>query len=167
MPSVAEFNILKPAPELTAPTLKRGCIIFDLDGVLVDVGTPCEVDWDDEAACLELMAKHKPNWPVISMANFFSNHANPAQLAIFVMTGRPERYRAATIVELSEHKIHFSELFMRPDNDARHDHEIKREHLDWIRRSMDVWFVVEDRDSVVKMWRDAGVLCLQNQNGAY
>ncbi len=103
---------------------------------------------------------------MISMMNHFHNHSKD-QVAILVATGRPERYRAVTTEWLSRYKVMTHDVWMREDNDARSDHQVKRDMMERLRRIMNIWFVVEDRNSVVKMWRDAGVMCLQPQDGDF
>ena len=51
-------------------------------------------------------------------------------------------------------------LLMRPSDDNRYDDEVKLDHLKEIIKE-DVWFVLEDRQMVVNMWRSLGLLCLQ------
>ena len=56
-------------------------------------------------------------------------------------------------------------LYMRKDGDTRPDYVIKPELVkDFID---DIYMVFEDRDQVVKMWRDLGITCLQVANGDY
>ncbi len=53
---------------------------------------------------------------------------------------------------------------MRADKDSRKDFIIKKEILEVIRKDFDdpeILFVVDDRPSVVKMWREEGLVCLQ------
>jgi FMN phosphatase YigB (HAD superfamily) len=80
---------------------------------------------------------------------------------IFV-TGRDENYRTHTEDWLSKHQINYHHLHMRPVMDYRGDDEIKKEIYDNdIKDKFDVLFVVDDRLSVVKMWRSIGLVCLQ------
>lgn len=59
-------------------------------------------------------------------------------------------------------------LYMRPEGDVRKDTEIKREIFDnYIRDKYRVLFVLDDRNSVVKMWRDLGLKCLQVAEGDF
>jgi hypothetical protein len=56
---------------------------------------------------------------------------------------------------------------MRKNDDFRPDHEVKREILnDHINKDR-VRLVIEDRASVVKMWRQEGLVCWQVADGEF
>lgn len=84
-------------------------------------------------------------------------------------TGRDESNREGTIEWLKNHDIFFyHDLFMRPKGDRRDDTIVKKELLDRIReKGYNPVCVFEDRDRVVKMWRDEGLRCLQVKPGDY
>jgi hypothetical protein len=57
---------------------------------------------------------------------------------------------------------------MRKLNDNRPDDIIKKELYDqYIKGKYFVKFVLDDRDSVVRMWRNEGLLCLQVYYGNF
>ena len=83
-------------------------------------------------------------------------------------TGRPERFRALTASWLDKHDFPNHGIYMRPDGDHRPDHIVKAEMLAEIRR--DGWkpiMAFDDRDTVVKMWRENGVPCAQVAEGNF
>ena len=81
---------------------------------------------------------------------------------ILFVTGRGEDYRRDTEEWLSKHHVVYDGLFMRPVNDFREDSDIKEElYCNHIKDKFDVVFVVDDRASVVKRWRELGLVCLQ------
>jgi predicted kinase len=85
-----------------------------------------------------------------------------------VMSGRDEVCRAETEQWLDKHSIAFDHLFMRPEKDMRKDNIIKAELFDnYVRDNFDVKFVIDDRDQVVKMWREMGIKCLQVEPGDF
>lgn len=60
------------------------------------------------------------------------------------------------------------ELIMRPNGDHRNDVDVKKEAYDkYIKDKYNVMCVFEDRDNVVKMWRDEGLLCNQVYYGNF
>lgn len=60
------------------------------------------------------------------------------------------------------------ELFMRKPGDTRDDTIIKREIYEkHIKPNYNVLFVMDDRDKVVRMWRDQGLTCLQVADGDF
>lgn len=57
---------------------------------------------------------------------------------------------------------------LRGFNDYRDDPIIKQEIYEtYIKPYTDVDYVFDDRDRVVKMWRDIGLRCLQVQEGDF
>ena len=69
---------------------------------------------------------------------------------------------------LDKHGLEPTAMFMRMTGDRRDDSIVKKEMLDLIRRSgFEPKMVFEDRDRVVKMWRENGVRCLQVANGDF
>jgi len=60
------------------------------------------------------------------------------------------------------------EIYMRKTGDRRPDYVVKREiYLNFIEPRHRIWFVLDDRNSVVKMWRELGLTCLQVEEGDY
>jgi len=82
---------------------------------------------------------------------------------LILCSGRPETYRAATESWLAQHcPLTYARLYMRPADDTRPDHEVKAEMLAQIRSDgFDPFAVIDDRSSVVEMWRANGLLCFQ------
>ena len=63
--------------------------------------------------------------------------------------------------------MYYDDLFMRMAGDKRPDYVVKKDILDNFIKISDVWFVLDDRKSVVDMWRKAGLRCLQVQEGDF
>lgn len=85
------------------------------------------------------------------------------------ISGRFERYRAVTEAWLTAHRLSIAELHMRKDGDYRGDDVVKEEIY---RRAVEpywrVWFVLDDRNRVVEMWRDRlGLTCLHVRDGNF
>jgi len=79
-----------------------------------------------------------------------------------LLTGRGEEFRQVSESWLSEKKINYHKLFMRSFGDRRSDSIIKEEiYKKDIEPNFDISFVIEDRKSVVTMWRNVGLVCLQ------
>jgi predicted ABC-type ATPase len=93
-----------------------------------------------------------------------------AGYTIILMSGRPANYRALTEQWLVQHGLdpHYFALFMRPFNDSRQDYLIKQElYAKYIQPYFDVEVVFDDRNQVVKMWRDIGLTCFQVNYGDF
>lgn len=136
-------------------------VIVDLDGTLADCGhrehhvTGSSRNWDaffagmGDDICVEPVA-----WLVGKLA--------AQDIRIILCSGRPDSHRDITIDWLARNGVPWDELNMRPAGDFRPDHLIKGLMLDAILADgNDVMFTIDDRSSVVRMWRDRGLVCLQ------
>ena len=150
---------------LSSPT-----IIFDIDGTLAS----------GDHRIHYIRSKPK-NWPAymkgiphdvpISEIVWMLKTLHAAGSTILIATGRGEEVRSTTtewLDEVAEIKGLYSKLYMRPLKDNRPDYIVKGEMLD------QMWgdgyhpaIVFDDRDSVVKMWRDRGLKCLQVAEGNF
>ena len=101
----------------------------------------------------------------------FINHLREVWGTTFIyVTGRPERNRSITDQWLEHYNFPRGRLFMRPDGDHRPDTVIKLEILDKHLREIiqdEMAIAFDDRNSVVKMWRDNGIPCLQVAEGDF
>lgn len=86
---------------------------------------------------------------------------------IFICTGRNEKFRKRTEDWLKKYDIPASQLWMRPDNNTESDAIVKKRMLDAIQRTCNVVAVFDDREKVVNMWRENGILCCQVAKGEY
>jgi predicted kinase len=121
-------------------------IICDLDGTLALIGnrSPYDASVCDEVDTL--------NQPVADAVRIFSKSG---YLVLFV-SGRNELYRDPTNRFLLKHlpDVYGSQLFMRKNDDMRRDTIIKREIWDThIAGNYNVLLAIDDRPSVVRMWR--------------
>jgi phosphoglycolate phosphatase-like HAD superfamily hydrolase len=135
-------------------------IIVDLDGTLADIGHRRH----------HVEGKRK-NWP----AFFKKMHLDPlnvwcrelmvamkqAGYRIAIVSGRPDSYEEVIRAWLLQHQVPFDALHMRREGDYCPDDIVKREILHAHFRKPDILFVVDDRESVVRMWRQEGLVCLQ------
>lgn len=90
------------------------------------------------------------------------------ETAIILVSGRSEKYREVTEKWLDKHNVKYDKLIMREFGDNRPDEVIKREiYLQQINNKFYIKYVLDDRDKVVRMWRDEGLLCLQVYYGNF
>lgn len=142
--------------------MNKSIILFDLDGTLADnehrqhYVSNEDKEWDMFFA---EQINDRPNHPIIELfKSLKKSNKNP----LFIITARPERYREKTTEWLAKYQIFPERLVMRKDGDRRSDVIVKKEMLSNFRlEGMHPLFVVDDRTSVVKMWREEGVTCLQ------
>lgn len=87
---------------------------------------------------------------------------------ILIVTARRFEDKEVTIQWLEQHNIPWHALYIREQGDRRRDEIFKKEVLDEIRAAgYNVELVFDDRDRVVKMWRDQGLTCLQVAPGDF
>ncbi len=86
-----------------------------------------------------------------------------------LVSARSERDRQQTELWLTFNKIRYLKLMMRPMDQADWDDTVVKLHM--LRRlraeGFDPVVVLDDRDSVVDMWRAEGVTCIQVAPGAF
>ena len=118
-------------------------------------------DTPNEWLCDLLRALYSGYWNCPSTNNYCEEF-------IFV-TGREECYRKITTNQINEWTtINMHKLFMRPSKDYRPDTDIKREIYErHIKDKYDVLLCIDDRQSVVDLWRSLGLVCLQCAKGDF
>lgn len=147
--------------------MEKNIIVFDIDGTLSLVGDRLKYldqtpkDWDNY---YEQCDEDLPNLPIMEI---FRGLYRLHQYRFIFVTGRRESVRNKTLTWLTFHTttIKTEDLYMRQDNDYRLDTVIKPEMI-W-ELLPKVLMIFEDRSSVVKMWRNLGLTCLQVQKGNY
>ena len=106
----------------------------------------------------------QPNHDVVRLVQIIAS----AGLSVVYLSGRPESCRGATETWLQLHVGVPGALFMRENGDVRSDEEVKRELLDRaVADHEEILLVIDDRDRVVRMWRDLGLTCLQVADGNF
>ena len=154
--------------------MKQQAVIFDIDGTLAN----CEhrkhhllKEKKDWTSFFSEIHNDKVNEAIVSIykAFLFNN-----QYKVIILTGRPERYKSDTLMWFySKSLMYYNDVtedcfLFRPNGDYRDDDIVKKEIYEKkIKPKYDIIFVVEDRNRVVKMWRDLGLTCLQCQEGNF
>lgn len=150
---------------------RRQCIIFDIDGTLALHGARDPYD-------MTRVGEDVPNVPVqmifllLSAAALALAETEAPALEFVFTSGRDESARQQTEMWLQHHVISEHQQFrllMRAEGDNRPDHEVKLEMLYKLRIiwRYNIIAVFDDRDRVVKMWRDNGVACFQVAPGDF
>lgn len=133
--------------------------IFDVDGTLALIGDRSPYD-------MRNVSIDTPHHPVVMAAQALAAH--PDVDALLVVSGRDETARRATEAWLTFNGIPFDRLLLRRKGDQRADHIVKAEiYDDHIAPHYDVIGVVDDRRSVVEMWRSRGLICFQVAEGDF
>lgn len=156
---VVEKTWKKYTPDHTKPD----AIIVDIDGTLAKMVARGPFDE-------HLVKTDELHTAVATMVE----QAALSDIAIIFMSGRTDGCREDTwdwLVEKLPWLYDFdvwSELHMRASGDQRSDDVVKHE-LFWneVAHRFNVLYVIDDRNKVVKMWRDIGLVCAQVAEGDF
>ena len=84
---------------------------------------------------------------------------------VHIVSARPESLYTKTAQWLLRNGVSSEKVLLhllRKDNDFTPDHKLKKEWLNsGVMNKEDILFVVDDRQRVVDMWRQEGLVCLQ------
>ena len=157
---------------MTSVTHTSQTVIFDLDGTLAlidarrDLATKNgKMNWDVFSDPINI-SLDKPNWPVINTLKALSSTFN-----IGILSGRDDITYDATCDWLFKHEVnpnHLDFFWMRPHGDFTPDDILKKQWLDQlIDEGHNIICVYDDRDKVVKMWRENNIPCFQVNYGDF
>jgi phosphoglycolate phosphatase-like HAD superfamily hydrolase len=149
-------------------------VIFDLDGTLalidkrrvLSARPDGKINWQIffDPKNIEL---DEPNWPVIEMFKAMKSLGH----RVIIFSGRDSINKEATQAWLDKYGIQPDILRMRPQGSFTPDDKLKK---DWLYQLPEVGIALEDilcifddRDKVVKMWRENGISCFQVAEGSF
>lgn len=143
--------------------MNKTAIVIDLDGTLFQIKHRLHhVQRPDpdypafHAACINDTIE--PG--VGALIELLVNVPEQKRPLIVLMTARPDTYAKATMVCLEKYGIPYDRLLMRGVDEHGKDADLKLQMLHLLRdNAINVLFAVEDRPSVVRMWRTNGVPC--------
>jgi hypothetical protein len=137
--------------------MKPKAIVCDIDGTLATRG-------DRDPYDLSRVGEDTVNITVATVLKALALQG----FEIIYTSGRDDIARDDTVEWLDTHtSIAWYELLMRVHGDNRPDAVIKQEMLEIIQLSHEVFLVLDDRDSVVKMWRDSNIPTWQVNWGGF
>jgi len=168
--------------------MDKHTVIFDLDGTLADIEIRRKksikpngkMDWDIFFHP-DNIKYDKPIPAIVSLIQTFEDKGYNT----VIFSGRNDRSWNETKLWLKRYEIPYDLLVMRPDkfksksfpvadgnpatSDMRFmpDEILKKKMLDTFVDINDVLFVVDDRQKVVDMWRDLGLVVLQPAPGNF
>lgn len=132
-------------------------LLVDIDGT---IATKCDRDIYDYSKVIN-------DYEVLDVSAIVKDYKSIGH-KIIVMSGRDDDSQEVTEQWLKNHHIPYDEIHMRKTGDKRDDAIVKRELFDeFVRGKYNIHFVLDDRDRVVKMWRDLGLTCLQVNYGNF
>lgn len=133
--------------------------IVDIDGTLALRGDRDPYDWDR-------VGEDQPNAAVIAVVQALFQAGHP----VAYVSGRKECCRRQTEMWLAAHVGYWDDtsgLWMRADDDHRPDTAVKREIYERHFAHLGVAGVIDDRASVVAMWRSLGLTVFQVAEGDF
>lgn len=135
------------------------CVICDLDGTLCIHNN--RGPYDHDKAADDLCNKSVAH--VIHLFDF------TRQARIIYLSGREEKYREQSLEFMRKNGCPKGDgFYMRTTGDFRNDTIVKKELFDaHIRGKYNVLFCMDDRDRIVKLWRDMGLSCFQVNYGDF
>lgn len=145
---------------------ERDIVVFDLDGTLADISHRQHMvqgkrrNWPEFfAACVD----DAPHEAVIIILR-----ALYPRFKIYLVSGRSDEVRNETVDWLKFNHVPWHELIMRRRGDHTPDNILK---LSWVNEGRipkdRILCVFDDRDKVVKAWRQAGLPCFQVAEGNF
>lgn len=143
------------------------CIIVDIDGTLAHMNGRSPYDYSKVTT--DIVDEHVRDivrlW-TFNVKNVISEDFNTGY--VIIVSGREDSCKDETYNWLVDNYVPFDELYMRKSGDMREDSIVKKEiYEEWIKPRFNVKFVLDDRDRVVKMWREQGLKVLQVAEGDF
>ncbi|WP_203711612.1 phosphatase domain-containing protein [Asanoa siamensis] len=136
---------LLPTNDVDQRAGRQRAILVDVDGTLAIRGKRSPYDWSR-------VGEDQPNPAVIELVQTIMA---AGRHRIVVMSGRKEQSRRQTEMWLDAQGIVFDDLCLRADHDDRPDHKTKADlYRRFVAPRYEVAFVIDDRASVVRMWRN-------------
>lgn len=141
---VNEFEKVIQDPTLTI------AVIVDIDWTIAD-------HWERNPYDMSTVLLDKPIGDMIELVKVLSE-----TYAIIFVSGRSDICEKDTFEWLTKYFPHmWIELLMRKEWDNRKDSIVKYEILQTLIKYNFISYVLDDRDQVVRMWREAWLRCLQ------
>jgi predicted kinase len=147
-----------PAVAESANASKKPAVIADMDGTLAL--NLSNRDYYDLTKVLD----DTPNGPICKLARILKDSG----YTIIIVSGRTTACQEDTETWLKVHDIPYDAIFMREVGDSRKDAITKKEiYQKSIEPHYNVLYTLDDRNSVVNMWREIGLTCLQVNFGDF
>jgi hypothetical protein len=150
---------------------EKNWIVFDIDGTIADCNH--RVQYAQAKLWDEFHERAPEDLVIVNVADLMVE-TSLSGYKIILLTGRPEKYRHATIEWLKKARLEkfYDELIMRPEDNFVQDGPMKVGLLEQRFGSQEdvlanVWFVVDDRESVVETLRNYGLTVFQPAAGGY
>lgn len=146
--------------ELSVPQPKPHAIIVNVDGTIARKGDRDIYDYSK-------VYLDEPIMPIVRLVQGLGKNRD-----VIFMSRREEYLYLVTrdwlLQNLSFASADLFDLFMRPVGDFREDADVKKEiYQTFIEDDFVIDYVIDDRNSVVRMWRDLGLTVLRVADGDF
>lgn len=142
-------------------------ILCDLDGTLADCQHRIHHILKQPKDWKSFFADCKNDSPIQHIMDLI-NTIDRDEYEIWITSGRSDECRRETMWWLERNEVNYDRLIMRKSGDYTDDGILKPSWLaDGTIPIERVAFALDDRNRVVKAWRDAGVPCLQVAEGDF
>lgn len=144
-------------------------VICDIDGTIADLS--------HRKHFVEVAEGEKKDWKSFfasmgedsvrrDVEKILIDYYNQGHTIVFV-SGRPDTYKDLTLQWLHNHNLSFAfTLIMRRADDKREDTEVKKQILEtYFPEKSRIHAVIDDRPSVIRMWKEQGLTVLDVGNG--
>lgn len=139
------------------------CIIVDIDGTLAHMNGRSPFDYDKVTTDIA-----DPDVVDVVRKYYSRDIQDLPDTYVIIVSGREDGCRDETVQWLTDNHIPYDEIYMRKSGDHRDDRIVKKEiYESTIKPRYNVRFVLDDRDKVVKMWREEGLKVLQVAEGDF
>jgi hypothetical protein len=136
---------------------KPKCLILDFDGTIADYTHRQYLRDIDFQAYIDESPNDIPSLPVCSIINRFKE-----DYLIIILSARGEKCRQETIDWLDKYYIHYDTMILKDDNDERDDYLVKMDLMrEKILTKYDVFFAIDDRNSVANIYRENNIFTFQ------
>lgn len=145
-------------------TIRKPAVIVDIDGTIAlrpnTPGARGPFNWDR-------VLEDEPNQIVIDVLKAWITRWPDNR--VILVSGRDSICRVDTEAWLFGNKVPYHDLYMRPQGSFEKDTVVKKKiYNEYIKPYFRVEFVLDDRDSVVQMWREElNLTCFQVAPGAF
>lgn len=143
---------------------KEKIVICDIDGTIANIDHRLHFVKNDPKDWKSFFIQMVNDTPREDMREILIEHQKQGRTIIFV-SGRPDTHREFTQNWLSKHGFDGWTLIMRKGGDTRVDTIVKAEIYDRYFADKEVVQVIDDRPSVIRMWKEKGLNVLDVGKG--
>jgi hypothetical protein len=139
----------------------KSAVIFDMDGTLANVSSIRHylVPDDKRRKNFDKFHAESVNVPPHSYVVNAARMAHMLGHAVLIVTARKHMWRNQTAWWLALNNVPSDALFMRANEDARKDYEVKKDILAMIRQAWNPIRAWDDNPRIVALWDEENIPC--------